>query len=44
VTQSFWALVPAIALLVLWESAKYLVRRRIAQRSPVDAAEVILGG
>ena len=27
VAQFFWALVPAIALLLLWEAGKYIARR-----------------
>jgi Ca2+-transporting ATPase len=33
VAQFAWALVPAIALLALWEIGKYLARRRRHQRS-----------
>jgi Ca2+-transporting ATPase len=27
--QFFWALVPAIALLIVWEAGKYLARRQV---------------
>ena len=31
--QFGWALIPAIALLLLWELGKYIARRRISDRS-----------
>jgi Ca2+-transporting ATPase len=31
--QFGWALIPALALLVLWELGKYVARRRMSNRS-----------
>ena len=42
--QFAWALVPAIALLLLWELGKYVARRQMSARSGEAPGGVVVAG